>query len=224
MELTVQPVATDLFYQVSFEEPIVDILKHEALANTMVEIAKVFGLRLNDVKLNSNTPSDNFLHFFKFDGTSSFEVSFGFEEVTARLMRPLSEEQVTSLHGKLFHFFETYPIISQQMNIGQQLSTDGDVKAYLKSLNPVVPTNLAKYLDGRGVYYIFKLPEHELRIHVTLVSSLFIPGGIYLGIENNFRPNKYDFTHAFQVAKEYQNLLLTELNLKKVLEMSNGTS
>lgn len=223
MELVIRPVGTDLFYQVIFEEPVAEILKGGALIDFSVRIAKTFGLRLDRVKLNNDQISDNFIHFSVFDGPSSFDVSFGLEQVSARLMAPLNEEQVAGLHGKLFQFFETSPIISQQMNMQQQLSTDGDVKAYLKSLNPVVPTNLAKYLDGRGVFYTLKIPEHELRIHVTLVSSLFVPGGLFLGIENHFRPNKYDFTHAFQVAKEYHDLVLTELNLKKVLEASNGT-
>lgn len=221
-ELTVKPVTTDLFYQVVFKEPIAEILKGGALIDLSVRVAKAFGLRLDNVKLNNDQVSGNFIHFSVFDGPTYFDVSFGLEQASARLSAPQSEEQVTSLHGRLFQFFENSAIISQQMNMQQQLSSTGDTKAYLASLNPVIPVSLEKYLDGRGVFYTLKIPEHDLTVHITLVSSLFVPGGLFFSIENSFRPNKYDFTCAFQVARKYHDLILTELDLKKVLEASNG--
>lgn len=218
MGLVVKPVSTDLSYQVFFEEPIVEGFKGDGLTTILVNMAKDFGLRLNDIKIDRDAPSDNFIHFFKFEGLSWFDVSYGLEQVRATLRSPLNEEQVVNLYTKLSKYFEHHPVTRQQMNIQQQLSTEGGASSYLKDLNPNIPNGLEKYLHGRGVFYTLKIPDHDLTIHVALASSLFVEGGLYLTLENDFSPSKYKFETAFKVAKEYHDLILNELHLTKDIE------
>ena len=218
MELIVKPEGTDLLYQAFFEEPIVDRLRGDSLMTTVVNMAKAFGLRLNNIKLNNETPSDNFVHFFMFEGISSFEVSFGFEEVSARLIRPLGEEQVVDLYGKLWQFLENLPIARQRIYIQQQLSSEGDTTAFLKALNPYVPNNFEKLLHRQGVYYTLKVSEHQLKIYLTVVPSIFRDDWLFLSIDNEFSPNLYVFQDAFKIAKDHREFILRELNLKIQLE------
>ena len=214
MELVLTPVNVDLFYQASFSEPMLEAVRNENTESLVRNLVKDFNLRLNDIRFNKEALSDNFIHFSKFEGLSWFDVSYGLEQVTAILRNPIREEQVTELYTKLAGSFSDYPISQQRMNIQRQLSTDGDVTAFLKPLNPNPPTNFEKLLDGRGVYYHLKIPEHDLRILITLVDSLFVPGGLFLTIENEFSPNRYDFQGAFKVAKNHHDFILKELNLR----------
>lgn len=218
MELVARPMATDLFCQVFFKEPMLEFLKGEPRISLINRFLEAFKLRLNDLKFSDVTPSNNHIHFSKFYGPSFFDVSFGLEEVAAMLRNPQNEAQVTDLFGKLFQGFEQSSFSRQRMTISQQLSTEEDVTLFLKGLNPYCPSNFEKLLHGRGVYYTLKIPEHELTIYITLVNSMFIPGGLYLSIENNFSPNLYDFKEAFRIAKERHDFILKELNLNIKVE------
>jgi len=216
MELIVKPAGADLSYQAFFKDPerVIDQLKGEVLLSIQAKLAKNFSLRLNDIKTNAEAPSDNFINFVKFDGPSWFDFSFGFETVTANLWRALSEKQVTDFYFKASELFEHYPMNRQRMNIQQQLTPKEDATSYLKSLNPTVPANFEKRLAGRGVFYTLKVSEHELKIHITLASSLFVKGGIFLSIENDFSPNLYDFKKAFSIARDHRNFILEALKLQ----------
>jgi hypothetical protein len=221
MELVVRPVGTDLFYQASFSEPMLELVRDEVRESLVRNLVKNFNLRLNDIRFDTGTLSDNFIHFSKFEGISWFDVSYGLEQVRAIIRNAQKEEQVTGLYAKLAECFKDYPISKHQMNIQRQLSTEGDAASYLKSLNPEVPTAFENVLDGRGVFYTLKIPEHELKIGITLVSSLFVKGGLYLSIENDFSPNLYDFSEAFKIARKHHDFILKELNLRIDLETSN---
>jgi len=218
MKLTVEPLSTDIFYKVVFQEPITDIAKDKTLLEVTSRIAKVFGLRLNNIKINNDAPSDNFIHFMSFSGSSTFDVSFGFEEISARLLSPLNEEQVIELFGKLSQFFEDKPLNSQLMNIQQQFSVEGDVTPFLEALNPYVPKEFEGMLSGRGVIYRLKEAEHELDVHISLSPSIIFPNGLFLFMEYSFLPNLYSFQDASKIVTACRHKFLKALNLEMKVE------
>lgn len=218
MRLIVRPLDRYLMYQGFYEKPMLELSKEELRISLINKFLKAFELRLDNIKFNIETASNNYIYFSKFDGPTVFNVSFGLEEVSARLHNPQNEAQGTDLYGKLFQILEQIPISHQKMIINQHFSTRGDVASFLKSLNPNCPGNFKKFLHGRGVYYILKISEHELTIYITLVNSLLFPGGLYLSIENDFSPNKYDFQNAFKIAGEHHDFILKELNLNIKVE------
>jgi len=214
MELVVKPTWTYLLYQVFFKEVMLELVIKEELRLPLInKFLKAFELRLNDIKFNMQTMSDNYIQFSKFYEQALFNVSFGLEEASATLKAPQNEVQVADLYGKLFQIFQDIPIAIQKMTIQRQLSTEGDATSFLKSLNPHCPSNFEKLLQGGGVFYTLKIPENEMTIYITLVESIFIPGGLYLSIENIFSPNIYDFQNAFEISKERHDFILKELNL-----------
>ena len=214
MELIVKPVGTDLFYQTFFEEPMLDETLEGPRIRLIKKLVKAFELRVNDIKFNVETPSNNYIRFSKFYDQSFFDVSFGLEEVSALLRMPTNETQVEGLYGKLFKIFEGNPISRQKISIQRQLSTEEDVALFLQSLNPYTPKTFQQILHGRGVIYDLKISEHELAIHVVVANSLYIKQGLFLSIEYDFSPNRYDFESAFKIAKDKHDFILKELSLR----------
>jgi hypothetical protein len=99
------------------------------------------------------------------------------------------------------------------MRIQVQCSTELDAELYLKKLNPNTPKKFDDFLFGRGVIFDLKNPEYDLTSHIVLSSSLFVEGGVYLSVEYEFSPNKYDFESAFKIIKDQNDFILEELNL-----------
>jgi len=213
MELVVKAESVDLMYRAFYKEAMLELSSEKPRLSLVNKFLKAFDLGLNNLKFNPETASNNYIHFSKFDGPTFFNVSFGLEEVSAGLQVPRDEAQVTDLYGKLFQILEQIPISRRVMIVNQHLSTEGDASSFLKSLNPHAPSNFDKLLHGRGVFYTLKIPQHELTIHITFVNSLFIPGGLYLSIENEFSPNLYDSKKTFKVVKDHYDFILRELNL-----------
>ncbi len=214
MALIVKPVAADLFYHAVFSEPMFDLFRSDATQSLTRNIVKRFAISIDSIRFNREALSKNFIHFSTFDGPSWFDVSYGLEEVTATIRNPQKEEQVVDLYTKLAKCFKEHGIKRQRMNILRQLSTKGDASSFLKALNPQVPGGLEGLLKGRGVLYSLTIPDHQLKIDITLANSHFVPGGLFLSIESEFSPNKYSFERAFKVAKEYHDLAWKELDLK----------
>lgn len=220
MKLVVRPAGTDLFYQVSFAEPMFDLLRDEPRRSLVRDLVKSFDLSLNSIRFNRETPSNDFIHFTKFEGSNGwFEVSYGLETVTAQFKNPLKEERVSDLYAKLARCFEQYPVRSQRMNIQQQLSTAGELDSFLESLNPSVPTGFESALDGRGAFYTLTFPDQNLKIHISLVSSLFLAKGLFLSIENDFSPNLYKFEETFEIVGKHRDFILGELDLEIEMEL-----
>jgi len=73
--------------------------------------------------------------------------------------------------------------------------------------------NFKKYLCGTGAYYTLTISDHNLSIYITIVESLFIQKGLYIRVENEFSPNKYDFQETFKIVKEFHEVILKGLNL-----------
>lgn len=218
MELIVKPVDTSLLWQIFFKEPCTEKVNSDLNILLRCDFAKTFGLRLNDIRLNYDSLSNDFIHFSKFYDQTWFDVSFGLEEVSTRVRNPIDEKQVFTLYNGLLKFINSDIIIRQGMNIQQHLSTSGDVLSYLKSLNPNVPAKFEQLLSGRGVFYTLTVPDHELNIFITVANSLFVKGGLYLSIENNFVRNSHDFSNTFAVAKGQREFILHELGLRMEME------
>jgi hypothetical protein len=213
MELIVKPVSMDISYQVVFKEALLEAIKEEGKIALIGKFLKTFELSVDAIRFSLESQSSKYMQFSKYYGLIRLDVSFGFEKVEALIMNPQSEAQVLDLFGKVSQVFENIPISVQKISIRRQLSTDGDVNAFLESLNPYCPEKLKEFVQGRGVSYAFKIPENNLIINFTIVNSLFVPGGIYISIENEFAPNLYDFQDTFKIVKEYADLIVAELKI-----------
>ncbi|MBU2538040.1 MAG: hypothetical protein KKH22_06350 [Proteobacteria bacterium] len=214
MELIVRPIATDLTYRVLFKTPLLELIKEANRITTISKILKAFQIRLNDIKFNNQAPSDDFMHFSRFYDNTFLDVSFGYEELSAKLRHPQNIEQVKTLFGRLADIISSVASNHQKMIIQRHFETEGNANLYLMSLNPTHPEKFEKFLSDTGVFYTLKIPDHELIIHITLVSSLFVNNGLFLSSEMDFLPNKYDFNTAFKTAIEYNDYIVEGLNLK----------
>lgn len=212
-DLIVKPFYTDLLYHVTFHETIPYLFKEEGVTVLLRKIGKDFGIRQNQITVNRQSPSDALLTFSIFEGATWFNVSYGLEEIIARLQRPQDEDQVIRLYSKLGDCFKQYPMIQQRMNIQHQLESQGNSRAYLKSLNPQAPKGFEDKLTGRGVFYTLRHEEHSLVMHISVAASLFIKEGVFVSIENDFNPNKYDFQQALSIVKERREFVLNELGI-----------
>lgn len=214
MDLVVQPVETDLAHIVVFEEPQLDASREDNRLKIINYIVKTFEIKINDLKVNIEAPSNNFWYFSRFFGRSFLDVSIGFEEYTARLRNPHDKDLVYALYGRLAELFKSVPIKSQTVTIQQQLATNGDATSYLKSLNPSCPANFKDILEQSGVHYKLQIPSDELTIDITLVGSMFIPGGIYLSETMSFNQDLSDLKKTFDLIYKYHDFILEELGLR----------
>jgi hypothetical protein len=216
MKLVVSPASTDLLFRATFSEPqlglgrFVDDERHQLIR----KILTAFELRLNDVKFNNLTPSNDFIHFSKFYGTCFFDVSFGLEEIQVMLRRAESETQLNDIATKVGHLIEARPLATQRFTIQEHFSTSGELTQYLQSLNPHCPASFKDRLNSVGVHYTLKVSDHNLAIYITAVESLFIQKGLYLSLEFEFSPNKYDLRNALAVTQEQYRFILNGLDLE----------
>ena len=165
MDLIVKPADTFLVWNVFFKEPCADKVRSDLNIALRCDFAKTFELRLNDIKMNYDSLSNDFIHFSKFYGQTWFDVSFGLEEISATLRNPIDEKQVMTLYNGLRQFIDSDLIVRQRITVQQHLTTSGDVPSYLRYLNPNVPAKFEELLSGRGITYTLKLPD-ELTIYI----------------------------------------------------------
>ena len=214
MELTVKPVSADIVIRAVYKEAMLGLAQESLRLPIVKKFLELFKLRLDDLKFDQTSLSGNFLKFTKAFGTSLFDVSFGFEEISARLWRTESEDQALDLFQKLFLILAEFPISTLTLNISHQFSTEGNVDPYLQDLSPKVPKGFQDILSGRGMLYNLRIPEHDLKIYITLANSLFVENGLFLALENQFTPFTGDFNAMTQIVLEKYNFILTELGIK----------
>jgi hypothetical protein len=214
MEFIVKSEYTELFYQAFIVDPLLEVTIEELRIPLIKKLLKTFDLRLNDVRFDVQSISNNYIHFSKYYGPTLFDVSFGLEEVSAKMTMPTDEAQVQKLFGSLAQFLKDSRLSRQKMDIKRQFSTKENAESFVRSLNPYMPDNFQKHVFGSGVVYHLKNSEHDLVSYILISNSLFVKDGIYLSIENNFFPNKYDFEQAFVIAKGQHDFILKELNLR----------
>ena len=214
MELVAIPTAADFFWQVFFEEPQFELAKEEQRITTVNKLLKTFDLRLNDLKFNAETLSNNFIHFSKFYDQTFFDVSFGLEEIGALVRNPQSEAQAVDLLTGLFKIFENNPFSGQRCTITLQCSVEGDIKSYLETLSPYTPDNFKNIIYGRGLIYSLKIRKHQLTIQVLIANSVYVEGGLYLNLDFHFSPSPYSFREGLKIVQDQVNSIEKELNFK----------
>lgn len=213
MKLVVESAGADLFYQAVFRVPILEESENKPRFALVKQIMKNFVIRLNDIKFHQETPSDNWIRFSRFYGQAFFNVSLGIEQVSAALSHPVDEAQIKDLYTRFFELFEKFDLSSQKMTIHQQFSVDGDVNKYLYSLNPYTPEKFKNQLTEKGVTFRLRIDDHDLSIYLVAVKSIIIEGGLYLNIDFEFSPNKYDSYSAYDITRKYYDFILEGLNL-----------
>ena len=82
------------------------------------------------------------------------------------------------------------------------------------SLNPNPPEGFKELLTGRGVFYTLRVPGDELSIHISVAASLFLAGGIFFSVENDFNPNKHSFADAVEIVRTHREAILKELDIQ----------
>ena len=153
------------------------------------------------------------MNFTKFYGQTFFAASIGFEEVSANIRNPVDKAQVKDLYYKFDDIVGSFGFSSQKMTIHHQLMPQGDLDKYLDSLNPYTPAKFIDILDGRGSIFKIRVSEHNLVVNIVAVNSILFEEGLYVNMDFEFKPMKYDFRGAFALVEEYYDLILSELNL-----------
>lgn len=208
MNLLVRPSTAEIIYNITSREP-------NSLDNINGNlIAKMFNLRLNDIRVNQNLPSDNLFNFSKFDNQTWIEASIGLEEATILVRHPKDVDDVRNHFSKVIRFFENLPTDRQKFTFKFQYEVlKGDSAAYLSFLNANIPSGFQDKIDGRGVSYTLRIPKFDLTIYIALASSIFIKGGIYLSIENIYYPSILTFEEAFKLTHDNSMFILRELGI-----------
>jgi hypothetical protein len=213
MPLLLQPTDISINYFAEFKEPQLSQLKEDSRISLAQKLTTKFDLRLSDLKYDPASISDKFVRFSKLINRTFFDVSFGLEQISATLNNPADIGQVEKLFGLLFELFEGIPIKLQRYIVQQQSTTEGDTKAFLQKLIPYSPDKLQNFISGRGVTYQLLFQDHNLSVFITVSDSIILEKGIFLYVQLDFSPNKYDPYETFQLAKERYNFMLKELDL-----------
>lgn len=213
MKYVAKAESVETSVKVSFKEPMLELSREGTRLPLVTKFLKTFSLRLNDLVFNAKSLSDNYLHFSRIYGLTWFDVSFGLEEWSAKIIRAQSLEQVKDLFIKLSQVVESIPTASQQIIVNSHLHLGERLKDFLESLNPYVPPNFETILENRGVFYTLRIAEHELSVHLTVVPSLHFANSVYLSVESVFEPCLYKFEEAIEVFEKYSDSLLQGLNL-----------
>lgn len=218
MILTVKPFKTDVVMQAYYKESMLGLAKEDSRLALVRRLQEAFGLRLDSIKFSKETVSGNYIQFTKSYGSALFSLSFGLEETSASLWNVESENQVAELYGSLFKILEEIPLRSLRVNVARHFTTEGDLDAYLKSLNPQVPKGFEALLVGRGAFYNLRLTDQNLNVFLTIVNSLLVANGVFLGIDYNFDPYVLDFDGVSRLVLKYNDFALKELRIQFKVE------
>ena len=219
MKLIVKTETTDLSCFAFYKEPMLELAIEENRLPLIRRLLKYYNLRLNDLKFNQYTASNNYIHFSKMYLGSFLDVSFGLEEFSAKLRRHLNEEKIPEAFSELFNCLGDNAISSLRILIQQQLSTEGDANLFLSQLNPHTPTSFESLLSGKGVSYTLKIQDHNLTIFATVTNSILIDGGLFLSVELEFFPYNDNFIDVLTVAKDHYDFVLNGLSLDLRIEV-----
>ena len=215
MQLTVKPISTDVTVHVFYQEPILRLVEDTEKRITLIrKLQNAFALRLDDIKINRESLSGNYFHFIRGYGSTLLDVSFGLEEATSKIIKAESEKQILDLNGSLFKILDEIPISILGVIIASHLSAEGDSELFLASLNPNSPEKFRDMLKGRGLQYHLEVPEHNLKIFVTVASSVPYENAIFLYIDSHFAPYIYDFESWSKIVRKYYALSLDALGIE----------
>ena len=213
MPLLLEPADISITYLAEFKEPQINQLKEDSRFSLAQKLTTNFNLKLNDLKYDVVSISDKFVRFSKFIDRTFFDVSFGLEQILVTLNNPADLAQLKKIFGLLFDLFEGFPIKSQRFIIQLQSSTKGDFKGLIQKLSPYSPDKLQNFISGRGISYHLGFNEHNLVAFITVGDSLIIDKGVFLYVQLDFSPNKYDPHKTLEVAKDHFDFLVKGLDL-----------
>ena len=188
MKITVLPYSADVSFSVHYKEPMLAISQEESRIPIIRNILRNFEVHLDQLAFDGKSLSGNFISFTKQYGPSLLGVHFGLEETSANFWRVDREEQVVDSFGKLFTILDEIPIASMRINMSNHFQVKGEVNSFLGSLNPNIPNDFKEFLSGRGVFFHLKFPELGLSSYLTVVNSLLVSNGLFLGAENQLSP------------------------------------
>ncbi len=214
MMLNVKPFKTDVIMHAQYKESMLGLAKEDSRISLVRRLQEAFGLRLDAIKFNNETISGNYIHITKSYGSALFALSFGLEETSANLYDVESGQQIVDSYGVLFKILDEIPIRTMRVNVSRHFETEGDLGSYLKSLNPQVPKGFETLLTGRGAFYNLRIPEQNLNIFLTIVNSLLVAKGLFLGIDYYFDSYALDFDGISGLVTKNDEFILKELELK----------
>ncbi|MCX5847411.1 MAG: hypothetical protein NTW12_13805 [Deltaproteobacteria bacterium] len=218
MKLMIKLVSTDIEYNIFFKEPLFNYIEKDWNLHVLRNLIKIYDLKLNDIKINQLSPSDNLYHFMKFFGQSSFDVSLGLEQISSMIRFAISEEQICDLNLRLSGIYLNSTIVRQRFALYQQAEVEGDVNEFIAYLNPWIPSDFKGVLAGKGVTYHFEIPDDNAILHWSLANSLPIKGGLFLSCQLTFEPNNYDFKKSFELARGYYYSFMDSLGIAVQME------
>lgn len=213
MPLLLEPTDLSINYFAEFQEPQLNQIKEDSRIALTQKLTANFNLRLSDLIYDSASISDKFVRFSKLINRTFLDVSFGLEQISATLRNPADMEQVEKLFGLLFELIDRIPFKLQRYIVQQQSTAQGDTKAFMQKLAPYTPDKLHKFISGRGITYQLLSQDHNLASFITVSDSIILQKGIFLYVQLDFFPNKYDPYATFQLARDHYNFILKELDL-----------
>jgi hypothetical protein len=213
VKLTVRPYSADLSLSATYKEPMLGLAQEELRLPLVKRILKSFELRLDQLSFDATRLSGNYFQFTKQFGSALFGLHFGLEETSANLFKAENVKQAFDILGRLSPILDEIPIASMRINISRHFEATEEARSFLASLNPTVPVGFKEFLDGGGVFYNLRISNHNLNLYITLVDSLLIKNGLFLGIENQFLPYPGGLMKSASIVLEYNNLILNELGI-----------
>jgi hypothetical protein len=214
MMLIVKPLKIDVTMNAQYKESMLGLAKEDSRISLVRRLQEIFALRLDAIKFNNETLSGNYIHITKYYGSALFSLSFGLEETSANLYDVKSGKEIVDSYGVLFNILDEIPIRTMRVNVSRHFETEGDLGSYLRSLNPHVPKRFETLLKGRGAFYHLRIPENNLSIFLTIVNSLLVAKGLFLGIEYYFDPYAFNFDDVSGLVTKNDEFILEELELK----------
>lgn len=150
MNLIVNPESTDFHCSLVFAEPQIELAGEERRFPLIRQVMKRFLIRLNDIRFNVNSPSNDYLHFSRFYGQAYLDVSFGLEEIEVWFRRIESENQLLEVLSDFFEVIKGISVSIQRMALHQHFSSEGDVQGFLNSIIPNHPEAFGARNSNKG--------------------------------------------------------------------------
>lgn len=204
MKFITPPADIDLHLVAVFKKPKFDQMGADEGIRIIRSLVESFELRLDDIKINREALSGQFLQFSKFYASSFLNARLGLEEVSLGLRNPFSKKLVEEISERLGRILPDDSFQRLAISMRTHLATEEDLDSFLELLAPTIPTPFQTHLQGRGISYLLGYPERNLRNSVSVTKSLFFEKSLFLSIECEFTPCLFGLKDAaIAVWQEY---------------------
>jgi hypothetical protein len=139
VDLLIKPVDVDMNCRMVYSETAFENLEEKSRVKFIKRLMSNFDLRLNDIKIKTDEPSDKLFNFSKVYGPCFFNSWLGLEEANFRIRNPIDNNQVDELYSKFSEivFTENFKLVT--FNIREHCASLGNLEEYLKNLVPKIP-------------------------------------------------------------------------------------